>query len=382
MSHICHIATAHKAFDTRIFVRECRSLQQAGYRITLIIPHDKEEVVDGVHIIPIEYPVGFLQRRFLAARKAAVIAQSIDCDAYHFHDPDLLPVMRKVARKTGRPVIWDAHENYYTTIAFYNPFKVPIVSRLAARYFNYMELAACRKDFAGVVTINDIMAKRYRDIGVRTASVGNFPELEAFSYPPSVAKSDVPLFVMAGTIWSANMPHIIAEAFAEVRQKFSCKLAFWGRFDDVDPKELVKIARSKGAPEEDVRAEGPFPRDVLVNELLPTAWAGCVLFDNSDYNNRVGQPNRFFELWANGVSAIVSEKTLVAKQVEEIGGGLVMDNSVSSLANAFERIILEANLADKLGLAGRKAIESKFNWDVNFNELLKLYHDLGLTPEN
>lgn len=48
---VCHITTVHSPFDVRIFHKECKTLAKAGYDVYLIVQHDKEKIIDGVHII-------------------------------------------------------------------------------------------------------------------------------------------------------------------------------------------------------------------------------------------------------------------------------------------------------------------------------------------
>lgn len=43
---VCILTSVHAPFDTRIFHKEAKSLARAGYDITLIVRHDKDEVVD------------------------------------------------------------------------------------------------------------------------------------------------------------------------------------------------------------------------------------------------------------------------------------------------------------------------------------------------
>lgn len=53
---VCILTTVHPLFDTRIFHKEAKTLVKAGYYVTLIVQHDKNDVVDGVKIIALPKP--------------------------------------------------------------------------------------------------------------------------------------------------------------------------------------------------------------------------------------------------------------------------------------------------------------------------------------
>ena len=44
------LSSVHLALDNRVFYREARTLARAGYDVTLIAVHDRDEVRDGVRI--------------------------------------------------------------------------------------------------------------------------------------------------------------------------------------------------------------------------------------------------------------------------------------------------------------------------------------------
>ena len=138
MTKICHITTMHQPFDTRIFKKECVSLVNNGFDVTLIAPHDKEEIRQGVKIIPIRSRTSFIDRIYHLPKLAIEILEKVSADIYHFHDPELVPFMQQVA-KSGKKVIWDAHENYKDTIKSFNSLKIKPLSFLGSEFFNWMD---------------------------------------------------------------------------------------------------------------------------------------------------------------------------------------------------------------------------------------------------
>ena len=56
---VCHLACKHKMNDMRIFEKECKSLAQAGFDVTLIGfgSTSNTEVIDGVRCISLYCPI-------------------------------------------------------------------------------------------------------------------------------------------------------------------------------------------------------------------------------------------------------------------------------------------------------------------------------------
>ncbi len=375
---ICHITITHDVFDTRIFKKECVSLQKIGYEVVLIAPHTKKEIVEGVQIVPIFKWRNFNERIFTAPRKAIEIAKNVDADLYHFHDPELFPSMVSFAKKYKKRVIWDAHENYRDTLWRLNSLKWKPISWLAARWFGWMELRAVKNTFSGVVTITDKMAERYRAKGVKTCVLANYADITKFNYNGKINISKKPRLISSGAHFQGRAVMEIAESFSLIRHEINAEIVFSGRFSSLELEESVKQTLVASDPsEENWKVEGAVPFDYLINEAIPQSWAGLVLFDISDPNNRNGLPNRFFECWTNGLPVIVTRDTQVAKIVTEVNGGVVIEeNTPEEIANAFIKIAKNKKLRNEMSKNAYDAVLNKYNWDKNFQELKKYYKEI------
>ncbi len=107
---VLHISSVHTPFDTRIFQRECRALASAGYDVAYLVQHDREEVRNGVRIVPLPRANGRRHRRRVVVPQVLRVALEHHAAVYHLHDPELLPTAARL-RRLGRRVIYDAHED-------------------------------------------------------------------------------------------------------------------------------------------------------------------------------------------------------------------------------------------------------------------------------
>lgn len=107
---VCHISTAHSEKDTRIVLKECKSLKKAGYDVSYIVTSDCEKEIHGVRIIPLSTGTGRINRLIKKQKEALEKAIKEDADIYHFHDPELINLGKKL-KKMGKKVIYDVHED-------------------------------------------------------------------------------------------------------------------------------------------------------------------------------------------------------------------------------------------------------------------------------
>ena len=87
MTKVGVLTSSHKAFDTRIFHKQCKSLVQNGYDVTLIVPHSSDDCIDGVKIKALTPTSARLARMTSIVWQLYIQALRLDADIYHFHDP-------------------------------------------------------------------------------------------------------------------------------------------------------------------------------------------------------------------------------------------------------------------------------------------------------
>ena len=113
---VAHLTTVHTPFDVRIFHKECKSLSRAGYDVTLIVCHDKDEIREGIRIRGLPKSRGRLSRIMQGTWSMYREAVRQDADLYHFHDPELL-LVGLLLRMRGKMVVYDAHEDVAADMA-------------------------------------------------------------------------------------------------------------------------------------------------------------------------------------------------------------------------------------------------------------------------
>ena len=179
--HICHITSVHSATDVRIFTKECRSLAEAGYNVSLISPGANYENKDGVRIIgTFSSKGGRLFRMTVTVRRVFQAALKENAHVYHFHDPELIP-FGLFLRILGKKVIYDVHEDYPLDIQsrYWLPFWM---KSLTSWFFKRFENFSARY-FNCVVSATPAIAKRFKQINNNTVTVQNFPRLNELCTP-------------------------------------------------------------------------------------------------------------------------------------------------------------------------------------------------------
>jgi glycosyltransferase involved in cell wall biosynthesis len=364
---IVHLTSVHPAFDVRIFHKECKSIARAGYDVTLIAAHDRDETVDGVRMKAMAPPSGRISR--MLRTTWAICRQAIreDADLYHFHDPELIPVAL-VMRIRGKRVVYDVHEDVPADILSkqYIPrrFRRPI-----AWLAGLVEMKSSRY-FSAVVAATNPISRRFRFRAASTVVVSNYPvpDQDRDDRHESWSRRSGSAVVYAGLLSEDRCIREIVEAMSLLPPSLGATLNLAGGFSP--PAYALEVTASQGWQK--VNALGVVGRADL-SLLLNGARAGLCIY-RPDPNCVEAAPNKLFEYMQAGIPVIASDFPGFHAIVNGVGCGLLVNPLDSrSIARAIEYVLTHPEEAEQMGRRGREAVNRTFNWASEEDKLLALY---------
>lgn len=350
---ICHVTDAHSPFDDRIYLKECISLSQAGY-ITYIAARGNDCVSGGIHIIGCGEPKGRVDRMLFFARRVYRKAASLDCDVYHFHDPELLPYALKMKRR-GKKVIFDSHEDVPAQILDKTWIPRFLRKTVSACYRRYETYVVSRID--AVVTATPHIAKQFKGRAGKVVTVNNYPRLDDIVFHDTPFEDRDRIICYAGGIDEMRGETVMVEAMRDV----DGVLVLAGEHERKEWRNVKYIGRiDRGG----------------INELYGRSIAGLVLLlPTNNYINSL--PIKMFEYMAAGLPFIASDFPLWKEIVEKNRCGICVEpTNIDKVKSACEFLISHPDIGRQMGAAGRKLVVDEYNWDNERNKLLKLYEEL------
>lgn len=363
MRRVCHITTVHPVDDTRIFHKECCSVRDAGYEVTLIGPHDGNIVVDDIRIrgltVSARNRLERMARRPLAAYRAA---RAIQADLYHFHDPEFLPFGPLLAR-AGARVVYDAHEDLPAQIA-HKDWIPRALQQVTGRATAALE-AACIARIDAVVTVNDHIAKRLRMHQPRTVVVANYPRHEEISHARDWSEREWAVCYI-GSITSARGAHELVRAMTHV----GAVLYLAGPVSN--QALLSELARHPGWNR--VRYLGQIDRR-RVADLLGRVRVGIVpLHATPQYME--AYPVKMFEYMIAGIPIVATDLPHWRAFMDAHGCGVCVPPSSPERLAAAINALLDNPDAPAMGERGRDAAQRLYSWDSQASTLIGLYREL------
>lgn len=364
---ICHLTSAHTRTDTRIFIKMCRSLAMRGYSVTLIVADGKgNAAIEGVSIEDVGGACSRLDRVVNAPRRLLRVAISLDADIYHLHDPELLPIGFKLMQR-GKRVIFDSHEDVPTQVLekpYLSRWLLWIIARAYAVYENWI----CHR-LSGVIAATPFIRDKFLCVNPNTIDVNNYPIVdELVSDIQWQDKLDEVCYVGGLAKVRGIKPLINAMSLVST----GTRLNLVGEFSEASLEREVKADDGWKA----VNEIGYLDREG-VREVLSRSRAGLVtLLPIPNYLDAL--PIKMFEYMSAGIPVIASNFDLWKKIVEENSCGLCVDpTSPHAIALAIDFLVGNPVEAERMGLNGKNAVFSKFNWENEERKLINFYTQIA-----
>jgi len=361
---VCHISTVHSRYDVRIFHKECSSLAKV-YEVHLIVADGKgDEIINEVHIHDIGVrQVSRINRVRIDAEKAFQMAKTLNCELYHFHDPELITIARKL-QKIGAKVIYDVHEDLPRQI-YGKPYMGDIFKPGASKIIEYFENKVA-KHLDYIITATPFIRKRFVKINKNTIDINNFPILSENLKPIAFCEKDDALSYVGGIFENRGVYELI-----ESLKISKVKLNLAGEFDVDDFYEKCKSSEGWKY----VNYYGFLNRKEVV-KLLNKSKVGIVsLYPLRNYLDSL--PIKMFEYMLAGIPVIASDFPYWKRIVDEVQCGVnVNPKDPVAIAEKTKYLMLNPDLAQKMGDNGRRAVMEKYNWSIEEEKLLKVYKEL------
>ncbi|MEM9053009.1 MAG: glycosyltransferase family 4 protein [Bacteroidota bacterium] len=373
MVRVCHLTSVHQAYDTRILLKECRSLANAGYKVHLVAPHHQDEVFDAVKIIAVKRNSNSrLFRALFFSWKIFFVGLKTQSKVYHFHDPELIPVGILLVL-LGKKVIFDVHENVAKQIRLkeYLPFR-----QLFSKLYGLFDFISAKLFY--LILAENSYKPIYENHTKKLETVLNMPDislLSKFEQKVRPKNETIELYYLGGITFNRGIG-IIIEALEILKDqghqvKFHCigpiENHVMKQIEGLEIYNQVKSTiRFYGAMRLDKALEFSMSCHIGLSVLLPVQ------------NYLESYSTKIFEYMAIGLPVITSNFALYESVIEKYNCGICIDPlSPAELAQAIAKLSSSNELRMSMAKNGIDAAKNSFNWKVEEKKLLNVYRKLS-----
>lgn len=374
MSHtkkVVHISTVHHPLDPRIYFKQCQSLQEAGYDVTLIAPEAEQLITDSrVKTISINKPKSRIRRMLLSTMEAYKRARTLEADYYHIHDPELLPVAW-LLKKKGNVVIYDIHEDYETSIMQKEYLPKLLRKVIASSYKLFETVFSSRLELC-------LAEKYYKEKYPRGTCILNYPVIDPVVLTQQRTGLSVDELIYTGNI-SEKRGALLQARLPRIHSNIS--VSFFGKCQK-GLAESMYVEAGKGKERMIIEGiERYVPKQEIDEAYQSRQWlAGIALFPYDDHYMKK-ELTKFFEYMSYGLPIICSDFPVWRTFVETHQCGLAVNpTDEQAVYEAIEYVRTHPEEAKAMGENGKKAVVESLNWQKEQEKLIEWYDQLS--PSN
>lgn len=376
MNKVVIITSIHPTFDDRIFHKQARSLAKAGYDVTLVAQHERNEVVDGIKIIGLPKPRNKFQRIFGLSIRILHITFKEKADVYHLHDPELLAIVLFLRLFTKAKLIFDFHENVKKQIL--NKNWIPALYRRLASFIYTLIESITLKFIDYIIIAEDSYIENYRKYS-NLIAIRNYVLLE-YSQTAKIHKdnyqNEKKILIYAGGITKIRGAIEMIDAL-KILVSSGIKSVHLNLIGPISPdlrQELDLLIERYGL-EPYVSLLGVINHSEVFDKLIKAHIGLAILHPDLNYVESL--PTKFFEYMSTGLPVIASSFPLWKEIIDGSGCGLTVNPlDPKEIAEAIKYLLENPKLMNEMGNNGQKAVLERFSWEKESIKLLKLYDSL------
>lgn len=363
---VCHISTVHYENDSRILLKECQSLSKAGFDVSLIINSDKDKFIYGTNIIALDNSnKGRFYRMFKKSKIALNKALELDAEIYHFHDPELISLGKKLKRR-GKKVIYDVHEDVPKQILSKSYLGPLFVRKLVSKVFNFYEKSATKK-FDAVVGAIDEITSQFKNKNAVTIKNYAIKDLIEEAVPVKRADDGKLVLIYVGSITKIRGIKEIIKATELLGGK--AELWILGKFETEELKRECEAMEGYKY----CKYFASLPLKDVYSYIKAADIGMCTLHPTENYKQSI--PIKVLEYMACEVPIILSNFDYWKNLFGEVGP-YVDPLNPQSIAEAVEYFIENKELISKIGRRNKEIFLKEFSWDAEERKLIDLYNKI------
>lgn len=370
---------------------EIDALSSAGYSVHIICYRKSDEAIyeqlDNVTVHRIK-PAKIVHKSSVGAlrfplyfnywkREIKKVLKKERIDIIHVHDLPLIKPVLDLKQKFGFRIVLDLHENWPGLLEMSLHTRTPAGRLLSniEEWKRYEEKYIPEAD--GVIVVVEEALERIRPYLTGSQVYGivsntiNLKEYKQLNIPESQAGEKI-IFIYEGGITYHRGLHNVIRALSGIARDADWEFIVAGSGSYLP--RLKELTESLGLSEK-VVFTGWQPLDKIYS-MLSNATVALIPHLKSDHTDNT-IPHKLFHYIYSGLPVIASDCNPLKRIIEETGSGIIYrSNDIEELSNILKTITDDPARMKKY-TQSRWWTESKYNWSVDAENLIKLYKRLN-----
>lgn len=364
MTKVAHLTSVHAHSDTRIFIKECCSLADAGFEVHLVAPGAPDTIIKGVRVHGVNLTRGGrLLRMTSVVRAVYKKAKTINAEIYHFHDPELI-LAGLMLKAKGSKVIYDMHEDVPRQILDKQWIPKPFRKIISTSFALLQSFSL--KFLDGVVLAESLYAERLPK-SKKYWTIRNYPISNELGKAEVDWSNKRRAVCYIGGLTEIRGVREMVEAISLT----DIELLLGGKIESDSLRQRLESMPGW----RNVKYLGQLDR-AGVASALENSMAGLVVL-HPVQNYMVSEPTKMFEYMSAGIPVIASDFPVWRRVLDENQCGVCVDPmNPEAIAHAIQQLVNNPAKARHMGENGRRAIDKKYSWEKEKSKLLSLYNSL------